>query len=342
MASVPSRPTSHLAVWDCAHGIAGEHVATPISPSTEGLDEEGGEVKAMGLGPGQAGFAIEDLVALEETSSASPALASWQGRLYLAWTGNDLRLNTISTPDGRRFSDKRTLDHKSYKTVSKTSSSSSGFTETRTVALGPSLAGSQSGLQLAWTGSDRHLNLVEVGPSGRPSHIRLREKSQQPPSVAEVAGGVALAWTGTDRRLNLIVSQGHPLGEPIHMAQTSSEAPAVCAIEDELALAWTGTDRRLNLIVSQGHSLGEPIHVAETSSEAPAVCAIDDELALAWTGTDRRLNVIVSQGRSLGQPVHVAQTSPHAPAVSYHFGELVLAWTGRDRRLNLGRMRRVS
>jgi hypothetical protein len=46
-----------------------------------------------------------------ETSEGSPALAVFNNRLYLAWTGEgDHNLNIISTNNGQDFGNKVTLD----------------------------------------------------------------------------------------------------------------------------------------------------------------------------------------------------------------------------------------
>lgn len=275
-------------------------------------------------------------ITLAERSSAAPALASWQGRLYLAWTGTDTHLNVMSSADGRSFSDHYRLDHKSYKTeTSMSSSTSSGFSETTTVALAPSLAASEGGVDLAWTGSDGHVNVMRS--AGSPPHLRLSETTSVAPSLAALGPELALTWTGTDRHLNVVVSSGSSFGRPLRLDQKSSGSPALCALGSaELAVGWTGTDRHLNVMVSYQTAFGPPLRLDDKSSEGPALCSLGpSELALGWTGTDRRLNLVVSRNGKFGGARRLEEKSVHAPAVCVHFDQLFVAWAGSDLRLNL-------
>jgi len=186
-------------------------------------------------------------VTLREKSSAAPALTSWQGRLYVAWTGTDTRLNVMSTPDGRSFSDKIRLDEKSYRTESSSSMGPGGSSTTDYICLSPALAGSASGVNLAWTGSDGHLNVQLARSAGSPAHLRLLETSRVAPSLAALGGGIALAWTGSDRHVNLLVSRGGSFSGAVRLDETSTHSPAVCTHLGRLFLAGTGSDGRLNL-----------------------------------------------------------------------------------------------
>ena len=80
-----------------------------------------------------------DKVTLPESSNEAPALTSFDGRLYIAWTGADPahHLNVASSSDGDTFDNKVTLPD--------------------TSDAGPALAGSSSGggLAIAWTGTDK-------------------------------------------------------------------------------------------------------------------------------------------------------------------------------------------
>src|SRR5262245_9894298 len=100
-------------------------------------------------------------VVLDEKSYAGCALASWGGRVHLAWTGSDYHVNLLSSADGRAFDGKQTLPSRTYKFVREDSSRSQfddrshmSSSTNRAVALSPALAASADALHVAWTGTD--------------------------------------------------------------------------------------------------------------------------------------------------------------------------------------------
>jgi hypothetical protein len=101
-------------------------------------------------------------VRLDEKSAAACAVTTWRDQLYLAWTGTDMHINVASSVDGREIMGKQRLAEVSYKRVTKSSSGTNQSSTTQTVALAPALAGSGARLCLAWTGSDRRINLASV------------------------------------------------------------------------------------------------------------------------------------------------------------------------------------
>jgi hypothetical protein len=73
-------------------------------------------------------------VRLDEKSSAGFAVISWHDQLRLAWTGNDMRINLASSPDGSEITAKQRLDQRSYK---QETTSTGDTSSTRRVALAP-------------------------------------------------------------------------------------------------------------------------------------------------------------------------------------------------------------
>jgi hypothetical protein len=280
-------------------------------------------------------------VVLAERTGASCAVASWQGRLDLAWTGSDMRLNTISSPDGWHFEGKRTLSHRSYKTVSRSSETSLRDTTTEYVPLPPALAATASGLVLAWTGTNRRLNVS--GPHmGDAGHLELGETSSNPPALGSAGHDLMLAWTGTDNHLNVLHMNAGAWSRPWRLDETSSCPPAVCMArqdQNEMVLAWTGTDRHLNLLQTRDGVWGQPWRLDEKSTLAPTVCAIGEALVLGWTGTDRHVNLLTLRRGAAAAPVRLDATSSCSPALCPHLDALVLAWTGADGRPNLRHLR---
>jgi hypothetical protein len=235
-------------------------------------------------------------------------------------------------------------------------------------SAGPSVATSPGRVDVAWTGSDRHLNLAtspdgyDFDPGQRLGYTSSTTRSTTDsdgssrtevillrPALAVTPTGLHLAWTGSDGRLNLVRDPSNR-PRPTTLAETSRVAPALAAWGDGLVLAWTGTDRRLNLATARDGAIATAAPLDQKTSCAPAVCAVGGDIVLAWTGTDRRLNLMRSpEGGRFGPPVRLDATSTEAPALCAVAGDVALAWTGTDRRLNLlvgaftgGRTRRLD
>lgn len=75
-------------------------------------------------------------------STTSPALVSHGGRLWVAWTGTDRRLNVMSSVDGTRFDHKIVLDERSL--------------------AQPTLAVHNGRLVIGWTGGRREINVATL------------------------------------------------------------------------------------------------------------------------------------------------------------------------------------
>ena len=59
------------------------------------------------------------------------------------------------------------------------------------------------GLVIAFTGTNRRLNLLGVGPGGPGTSVRLDANSSFGPAVCDDEGELTLGWTGTDGRINV-------------------------------------------------------------------------------------------------------------------------------------------
>jgi hypothetical protein len=138
---------------------------------------------------------------LSDTSEAAPALASHNGRLFLAWkgSGNDNLNLMFSDDNGASFRGKMT------------------FPETS--SHGPALTSHGGRLFLAWKGSgNENLNIAKVvlfgntagsfGIEGLEGKVVLGEISEEPPALGSQNGMLFLAWKGEgEDHLNLRVSR---------------------------------------------------------------------------------------------------------------------------------------
>lgn len=203
------------------------------------------------FGNTSGGLGVEDLdltkkILLGETSMSSPALASHQGRLFLAWRGGDNRLNLMFSGDGAHFGGKQIV--------------------AATSEHAPVLASHHGQLFLAWTGvGNGRLNVAPViligNTSGgfaiegiEPPHP-LGELSSDAPALASHAGRLFLAWKGLGNfELNIMVSDDNGLsfaGKPRISAVangTEADPPREATLVAQsltshagmLIWAWTG------------------------------------------------------------------------------------------------------
>jgi hypothetical protein len=56
---------------------------------------------------------------------------------------------------------------------------------------------------VAWTGSDRHVNVMALSRGMQPRPTRLDARSNHAPALCAHDGGALVAWTGSDTRPNI-------------------------------------------------------------------------------------------------------------------------------------------
>jgi hypothetical protein len=238
-----------------------------------------GSLNVAAITKGRSGYQLTSKVTLNADLSPglSPALAVFGGRLYLAFTGTDHRLNVECSTDGKGFHNKVTLGDKSN--------------------TGPTLAAFGGRLYLAFTGTDGHIN-VESSANGMrfSNHVTLNDSSFFSPSLAAYRGRLYLAFTGTNTALNVESStNGIVFGDKVTLNQTSAAAPALTvespAVKGQLphlVLGWTGTGNSfLNCMTStNGQQFGGLVTFKESGLKGLAfVSPSPGKLDFAWTGT---------------------------------------------------------
>ncbi len=136
--------------------------------------------------------AAAEPVTLKERSGNGPSLATASsGSLMLAWTGTDRHLNLL---DLAADSSGPPMPLAGAKTRLEQARSGSA----------PALCSYQGGLVLAWTGSDRHINILPGAQSPYGAPVRLEEaRSGGAPALCSHRGDLIVAWSGTDHHLNL-------------------------------------------------------------------------------------------------------------------------------------------
>jgi hypothetical protein len=273
-------------------------------------------------------------VRLEETSDYGPALASLDGRLYLAWTGTDKRLNLISSTDsGVTFGPKVIYPEQS---------------------LGArALCALQGDLYWAWTGLDGTLYF-----GNNKDKFPMNESSPYSPALASLArplslnGRFYLAWSGNDNALNLKVwqSDGTSTNNQRYPETLTAAAPALTVMCDDLYIAWRGADNdqlhvgHVVFVMEQPWVIADEVTFPYTSKNTPALASIGDDvnnatLYLAWTDGNNALNLRSSSnyGKTFDNEFSlVPAKSKAAPALGTLKDSLFVAWTDvSDNHLNV-------
>ena len=238
-----------------------------------------------------------------ETSEGSPALAVFNDRLYLAWTGEgDHNLNIISTNNGQDFGNKVTLDGSRPGVPNETSEES------------PALAVFNNRLYLAWTGQGGHnLNIISsdngqdfANPvtfdGSRPG--APNETSEGSPALAVFHDRLYVGWIGEgDHNPNMMSSDnGQDFANPVALDgsrpgvpnETSEGSPALTADQDSLYIAWPGQGGgQLNTLPTpDGQHFGKKVTFDnDTTNQSPALAHFANRVYLIWIGTDAHLNV---------------------------------------------------
>ncbi len=282
-----------------------------------------------------------------ETTETAPAIASHEGRLFLAWkgAGND-NINLMWSSDGIGFSTPVTLPE--------------------ATDAAPALASFNGRLFLAWKGSGNEaINVAKVtffastagafGVERLEGKVTLGDTTEAAPALAAHAGRLFLAFKGAGNdALNLLFSSdGATFGGKRTFGDSSDRAPALASTPGGLLLAWKGSgNEAINvahviLIGNTGggfaiEGLAQKVALNnETTEEAPALAAHDGRVFLAFKGAGNdALNMMVSGdgGASFQAKRTFADSSDRAPALASHGGRLWLAWKGAgNENLNLAR-----
>jgi hypothetical protein len=170
-------------------------------------------------------------VILGDTSPLSPSLASFDGRLYIAWKGdgNDFLNVMCSTDNGHTFGNK--------------------YTSPETSPQAPGLAVHNGNLYITWKGDGNDfLNVAIVNTSGAATtgfsqKVTLGDTSPQSPCLASLNGRLYLGWKGDGNDLlNVMYStdNGHTFGNKYTSPETSPKYPTLAVLNSSLFIGWKG------------------------------------------------------------------------------------------------------
>jgi hypothetical protein len=292
---------------------------------------------------GNAPLGLVNQITLPQTSANSPALASLNGLLFMAWAqaGNN-QLNVNCSPDGILFAGLATSSDTSLQA--------------------PALCAAAENLYLAWTGfPNNELNLCQVNflgdvVTGFSNKITLTETSSFAPVLASINGLIYLAWTGLgNNQLNIAVSTnyGGSFVGKYTSPLTAQAAPALCVQNGVLYIAWVGTaSDNLNVgqvTISDGlnpniigiSNITNVVTLPDTSKTAPAL-ASNGNLYLGWKGDgnpDINVERFTDGGLTFTNKFTPSETTVAAPALGRFNGSIYVAWAGDPNlQLNVARI----
>jgi hypothetical protein len=220
--------------------------------------------------------------------SGGLGLTVFAGRLAMAWTGSDDKLNVMMSSDGVTWTQKRTFD-------------------AATSRVAPAVHVHDGRLYLAYTGTDERLNLMWSDDGSTFSGVlTLDERSSYSPSLTSFEGTLLLGWTGTDSHLNIaeLDAQGK-LGRKGTSYETSHDGTFLLGLGHQLIVAWRGNGNEwLNhaplsrtfvgswLTTGSTGVLPDKRTMDEKSNRMPTFADFAGSAALLWRGTDAKVNIL--------------------------------------------------
>ncbi len=212
-----------------------------------------------------------------------PSLANFNGNLYVAWMGNDHRLNVgrYDPTHPAVLADKVTLREYSNHA--------------------PSLAAFQGRLYLSWRGLDGHLNIISSADASTfTTKVTYGVVVRTSPSSVAKNMVLFMAWEDMSASSHIVFARYDPaqptdLKEVVTVASTSQLpvglAPAGVA-SPSVVVAWrTATDAHVRTAIFEGGPfLHHPVYTQETTNYGPALYSP----YMSWTGTNAAQSVNVS------------------------------------------------
>jgi hypothetical protein len=266
---------------------------------------------------------------LADTSDDGPGVVSWNGDIYVGWTGRgNQHVNVMNL---------RTFEKVTFED---------------TALGGVALSVYKNRLYLAWTkmGQANTLNLVySVGGLDHWDPVVLPEESSiAAPSLASSGGALFISWTGTDNSLLLNLRKsddGIVFAAKLTLDETSITSPEILGnTPNGIDLAWVGTDGEgliNSMAVSQNLAVESNSKITENELTDSPISTVYfpaggyNAWYIAWRGVDGEGQInYMRRSFNRGGPDWkrlVNETTVTGPALLNHNGEcLYLFWTGTD------------
>src|ERR1044071_4232646 len=261
-------------------------------------------------------------------------------RLAIAYTGTDNRVDLITVPS---------------KSPLQPYGTQIAFQESG--KCGPAVINEGFRLQVAWQGSDNHLNVNNThdgvhfySPVTTFKHWITPDNAS--PAMCEVASTLIIAFIDTSLGIQLGINNnagGWNTSIPLNEHADSETTVAITATQGNgFAIAWVGAEKRkriniLNLTFNptiKAVTRGAKYTLVERSNAGPALAVCENPgqhdgpfLYLAWTGFGQAINFMRSRdfGKTWEAKQSFEQSRPDCgPALAVHpeSGLICVGWTG--------------
>ena len=249
---------------------------------------------------------------LNNISKNGPSLTVFNGKIYMAFTGEKGHLNVCSLAPDTKWESPVVSEN-----TSNNSPSLAAFT-------GQNL---NECLYMAFTGTNNSLYICSSEDAEFNNKIKLNNTSYGSPSLAVFQGRLYMAFTGTNQSLYIwSSSDGKFFENQAKLSNTSSCAPSLAVFKgqdgiERLYMAFTavGSHRYLSVWSSvDGTTFDQPIIFTDHQSYvSPSITAFKDLLYIAFTGPDNSINIASSSdGRNFGHYLILPLTSAAAPSLA--------------------------
>lgn len=298
------------------------------------------------LGIFQAAQAAGPLTTLSQNSVTGPALAVFNGKLYMAWTGTDNpnHLNVASTSDGINFTAPVTLPGNSSVSWA-----------------GPGLAAFNGKLYLSFTGGSSLINIVSSSDGVTwGNQVVTSLKAEGSTALAVSVDGTALFLSFADLSAQHYV-QVYNSGDGNTWTSLFQESfgglgspfsPALSTSSNGLSVGFASTPGGptstcpWNCIVVNGALVPGPIlpgmsAPGTTGTGGPGMASFNGATYVAWNGglsNDQGTHPAIYVATYGPAPMHYFLTGQSCignPALASWGGHLYMAWTGGNAGKNL-------
>jgi hypothetical protein len=214
---------------------------------------------------------------------SGPSLENFNGALYVAWQGQDNRLNV-----GRY--DPTNPTHLANKVILNERSNNA-----------PAIVSFNGRLYLSWKGTDGHLNIISSRDALTfGSKVTYNFTVRTSPSLVEANTYMYVAWEDMSAASHIVFGRYNTLnpgtlGHVAILASTSLLPVGVIHASIPAPYVWvawrTANDAHIRLAVFEGGSyLHNPVYTAETTQYGPALT----NQYMCWVGTDPAQSLNVS------------------------------------------------
>ncbi len=273
------------------------------------------EEKPSAFGLNFRSSAWSDSVRLDKQCPMSPALASFNNKLFMAWKSNDNNdLFVASYADGT-WSDSVRLDKQS--------------------SMSPALASFNNKLFMAWKSNDNNDLFVASYADGKWSDSnRLDKQSPMSPALASFNNKLFMAWKSNDNNDLFVASYADgKWSDSNRLDKQSPMSPALASFNNKLFMAWKSNDNNDLFVASYADGKwSDSVRLDKQSPKSPALASFNNKLFMAWKANDNDdlLVAYTINGDCWSLSSRLDKQSPKGPSLSEFNNKIFMAWKAID------------